>query len=275
MKHFSLSRLGLNGLVSLILYIFSVQVHASEYKALVDSPLVASRLALIENSVYKLIGQDATLPTETRSAVLATFSATFEQESMKVEIQERLEFELEAHQAKSIRQWFEQGLGVEIIKLEKRSLNPAAANTAYTTSNMGSSAQVTPVNEATENVRKIRIRQLDTYLGYTQLQVSLLDSLKKLVGLALSAEMGQSPYLETINNILGTVIASSQQVIQYRSEAFLKKVYAPLTPDEMKVFVEYMDEPTSRAFNQVMIDVLHETLLATITLVANKSLNQP
>ncbi len=275
MKHFSLSRLGLNGLVSLILYIFSVQVHASEYKALVDSPLVASRLALIENSVYKLIGQDATLPTETRSAVLATFSATFEQESMKVEIQERLEFELEAHQAKSIRQWFEQGLGVEIIKLEKRSLNPAAANTAYTTSNMGSSAQVTPVNDATENVRKIRIRQLDTYLGYTQLQVSLLDSLKKLVGLALSAEMGQSPYLETINNILGTVIASSQQVIQYRSEAFLKKVYAPLTPDEMKVFVEYMDEPTSRAFNQVMIDVLHETLLATITLVANKSLNQP
>lgn len=230
---------------------------AGDYASLAESPLVKSRIQLVRHGVYRMINADQGLPAEVKMAILKRFETSFSQDNLVAEFSEKAEFDLPADDLDYLLHFSESDLGKKTIAAEgspKILLEPA----------------LLPVNE----MRSMRARQIDLQIGLSAMQVDFLQSLHKLVGVALSQEMGDSPYVGLVNGLLSDLIRASQGFIQNGSETLLLNLYLPLNIIELNEYTQAMNDPAFSRFNTVMQQVLSNALLNSVVYIGKGMVSQ-
>lgn len=236
--------------LSLCLLCFCLPAFAGDYPALADSALVKSRIQLVRHGVYRMINADQGLPVDLKMAILKRFDTSFSQDNITLEFAEKAEFDLPEDDVDYLLHYSESELGQKTIGAEgspKLLLEPV----------------ILPANE----MRSMRAKQIDLQIGLSQMQVDFLQSLHKLVGVALSQQMGDSPYVGLVNGLLSDLIRASQNVIQNGSENLLSALYLPLNVIELNDYTAAMNDPAFSRFNTLMQKVLSDALVASVVYI--------
>lgn len=243
--------------LSLCCVFFCLPVFASDYPALADSALVKSRIQLVRHGVYRMLNADQGLPVEVKAAILKRFDTSFSQDNITLEFAEKAEFDLPEDDVDYLLHFSQSELGQKTIQAEgspKLLLEPV----------------ILPANE----MRSMRARQIDLQIGMSQMQLDFLQSLHKLIGVALSQQMGDSPYVGLVNGLLSDLIRASQSVIQNGSENLLLTLYLPLNVIELNEYTAAMNDPAFSRFNTVMQQVLSNALLNSVVYIGKGMVSQ-
>lgn len=237
-------------ILACLLLCFCLPVQAADYAALAESPLVKSRIQLVRHGVYRMLNADQGLPPEVKMAILKRFDTSFSQDSITIEFSQKAEFDLSEDDVEYLLHYSDSELGQKTIGAEggaKLLLEPV----------------ILPANE----MRSMRARQIDLQIGLSQMQINFLQSLHKLVGVALSQQMGNSPYVGLVNGLLSDLIIASRSVIQNGSETLLLNLYLPLNVIELNEYTAAMNDPAFSRFNALMQNVLSDALVASVVYI--------
>lgn len=224
--------------------------YAADYAALAESSLVKARIQLVRHGVYRMLNADQGLPPEVKMSILKRFDTSFSQDSITIEFAQKAEFDLSEDDVEYLQHYSESELGQKTIGAEggaKLLLEPV----------------ILPANE----MRSMRARQIDLQIGLSQMQINFLQSLHKLVGVALSQQMGNSPYVGLVNGLLSDLIMASRSVIQNGSENLLLNLYLPLNVIELNEYTAAMNDPAFSRFNALMQNVLSDALVASVVYI--------